>query len=247
MNIPVILRSIKKSDYKSLRDVCAILDVSDQFIQDWRSDVTSTQSKGFFKHCVIIRASELLSLCQVESEKLANKAGLSLYWVAPEINKCPYKNGYECHRKSRSDKTNRKDPDDLCKKPPNKEFSKYFCYMLKAYPASNKYLWGIATHISESVFYSIRRGEHLKKESILALLIAMGVNLDEIQKILSKADFTLSDSIPRDKVIKYLLEEEACNISYDFLCRTKKRLHKINEELEMLGVPLLKPRDKKDS
>ena len=92
--------------------------------------------------------------------------------------------------------------------------------------------------VSERMFHHIKNGKHLRKETVLALLIVMELSVSEIQVTLKKAGFVLSNAIARDVVIMWLLENELDNK------KGEKRLLYINDKLYALELPLLTTRSK---
>jgi len=86
------------------------------------------------------------------------------------------------------------------------------------------------------MFRHIKSGRFLRKEPVLALLIALGLELEDIQFALKKAGFILSDSLPRDSIIIWMLNNESINQ------KREMRLMQINEILYSLGQPLLMTR-----
>ena len=92
--------------------------------------------------------------------------------------------------------------------------------------------------IDERMFRHIKSGVYLRKESILALLIAMGQNLVNIQIALKKAGFILSASMYSDTVVIWMMENKLIrNIG-------TARLASINNVLYDLDLPLLMTRSK---
>ncbi|MCL1936637.1 MAG: hypothetical protein FWF57_09730 [Defluviitaleaceae bacterium] len=68
--------------------------------------------------------------------------------------------------------------------------------------------------------------------------IGMDLDLEDIQKALSKAGYVLSKSFPNDVIIMYMLENELRGV------RGRKRLLNLNELLLDLNLPLLMARSK---
>lgn len=68
--------------------------------------------------------------------------------------------------------------------------------------------------ISKQTFSKIRSDEHYQpnKDTAIQLCIGLKLNLDETIDLLAKAGFTLSQSIKRDLVIKYFIEEQIYDI-----------------------------------
>ena len=113
------------------------------------------------------------------------------------------------------------------------EFNVHLQYLLCAYDQKGSKLRDEAD-ISERMFNHILKDKHVTKESALALLIVMGLTLERIYTVLSKAGFVLSTAIPSDVVIRHLLEHEAKSHT------GVRRLRLINDTLESLGLPLLR-------
>lgn len=88
--------------------------------------------------------------------------------------------------------------------------------------------------ISERMLNHIQNGKSVTKESIFALLISQGLELDQIHKALSKAGWAFSSSLPHEVVVQYLLAHETKGMSGG------KRLVRINDTLETLQLPLLR-------
>lgn len=72
------------------------------------------------------------------------------------------------------------------------------------------------------------------KSSLLALVISLELETDEIYLLLQKAGYVLSESIAFDMVRKYLLEN----------AQTVKNVFCINDVLNKLNLPLLMIREK---
>ena len=117
----------------------------------------------------------------------------------------------------------------------NKSFSVLFSEKLKQWGGKQRDLYESAG-IHKRTFYSIKSGTKLRKESLLALLIVMDLNLSEIQNCLESAGYVLSPSCPSDLLISYLLEndlKEAIGVN---------KLNAINNLLYDLDEPLLQVR-----
>ena len=71
--------TIKKSGLAN-REIYALLGISPQHATIWRASSESTLTKGQLKYATILRAGKLFELSEVETESLANKAGLSLQY-----------------------------------------------------------------------------------------------------------------------------------------------------------------------
>jgi len=242
--------NIKKSDCKNLKDIYALLGVSWQSMYKWRNNATSTQSRNFFKHGLIKRASELFSLDNLEMESLANKAGLSLCASSDNVvdkheRVAKYSNSefsVELHPcteeqallKSQSQSKIIGTSED---KAINANFSKHFNDILSTYPVKKMELYEAAL-VSDRMFRHIKSGRFLRKEPVLALLVVIGLNVASIQELLKMAGYILSRSISNDVVVMWLLENEPTNFN------GRKRLYRINEILESLDLPLLMTREK---
>jgi len=76
-------------------------------------------------------------------------------------------------------------------------------------------------NMDRKLFSKIRSDKHYqpKKSTVIALGIALQLSHREMNKLLSKAGYTLSDSILTDRLITYFLEQK----TYD--------IHTINEAL----------------
>jgi len=212
-----------------------------QTFYNWRNNPMSTQSQNYLKHNFIIKAGKLFSLSFDEIEKLANKAGLSL-------NNNIFKDKYKINMVSLNTEFSDELFPDISKivvkskmkeKIINKEFAVHFSYLLSKYKGTKTDLYRAAL-VSEKMFYYMKSGKNIRKEPILALLIAMELDLAEIQIALSKAGFILSKSLINDMVIMWVLEHKVHNK------KGSQRLFIINEILDELGFPLLMTRAKED-
>ena len=212
---------------------------SRQVVYKWRYSQALTQSKNDFKRNLIERAGELFCLDRAEREALANKAGLSLDARPPP--------GLESsHSIKLSIKpTHNIKPSHNRKPTHNTEFSKHFNHLLSTYittiTTGKKIDLCEDASVSDRMFRHIKSGRHLRKESILALLIVMGLSLDEIQCALKKAGLILSRSIPGDAVIIWMLENDL--YGRGGVKHGVKRLYRINEVLDSFGLGLLMTRE----
>ena len=119
----------------------------------------------------------------------------------------------------------------------NVDFANHFNTLLAAYPGKKIDLYKAAL-VSDRMFRHIKSGHHLRKEPILALLIAMGLNLENIQVALMQAGYILSHSMLNDAVIMWMLKNDASKQN------SAGRLQTINDTLDSLGLPLLMTRMK---
>lgn len=90
-----------------------------------------------------------------------------------------------------------------------------------------------AALVSDRMMRHIRNGRHLAKESVLALLVAMELELPQIQAALQKTGYILTKSLPGDAVVIWMLE----NVLYKH--SGSKRVFLVNDELEEFNLPLL--------
>ena len=127
--------------------------------------------------------------------------------------------------------------DASCKNSTNTRFSNHFYSLLSEYPGKKSDLYKAAS-ISDRMFRHIKTGRYLRKESVLALLIVMGLGLVDIQRSLKIAGYILSHSIPNDAVILWILENDTHRY------KGARRLYNINEILYSLELPLLMTRPK---
>lgn len=116
----------------------------------------------------------------------------------------------------------------------DEDFVETFRTILKNYPESYRYLCEISL-VSERMFRYIRDGVYQRKEPILALAISMGENLDNIQVLLKKSGYILSDSLPQDVVIMWMYRQ--------LFDRAENLVALINETLYELDLPLLMTRE----
>jgi len=198
----------KENNSLTLDDVWARLGVKSQHISYWNHHPASSSMRSNVKYKVILLSKDVFSLCEEETEALANKAGLSVYYH--------FLNGSSTYSNKNE----------------NKDFSSSFQRFLLTYDGKMKSLYESA-QIDERMFRNIKLGRHLKKESIIALCIAMGLNVADIQQLLMKARYILSSSLINDMVIMWMLTNNC-----DSMTPTMK-IVSINEELDSLQLPLL--------
>lgn len=147
------------------------------------------------KYQVVQNASVLFQLTNPETEALANKAGLTLYF---------YRN-----------------------------FSEVLKGILQKYDIKGNSCYKKA-NISERMYQYIMNGRNPTKETVLALAISLGFQLEETELLLKSAGYIFSKSLPNDMVILYLLTHpEECKAPL---------LYYINEVLQDLEMPLLMTR-----
>jgi len=94
--------------------------------------------------------------------------------------------------------------------------------------------------IGKRTFYNIKSGKKLRKDTLLALFIVMGLSESEVKEGLKLAGFYLSNSSPRDLVISHSLENDLKNV------KGAMRLEAVNTTLYELNQPLLEVRGSKD-
>ena len=229
-------------------DIHALLGTNQQYISRMRNNQGSTLTKNYLKHRIIMRAGKLFELSYAETEGLANKAGLSLEFLKSKtkdfsanmanqtlefsIELSPY--GVSTNLAGQLNEA------PFTEIPNFKDFIECFNSTVSAHEGKISDLCEAAM-VSERMFRYMKKGEHLKKESILAVLISMKCPAQYIIRCLNKAGFTLSESIIFDSVVLWSLENRNSN--------TKKTnlVYDINETLDSLGLPLLMTRPKKES
>ena len=222
MHFPTLPKLIKKTKATNIDEVYKLIGTTNQSVSYWRNNPTKTSTLNKNKYDVILKAGELFGLDLCEQELLANKAGLSLQ---------------PCHKKTGF---NLESGDEYFPYPEKPEqhlgFTEHFEMVLSSYKGTILQLSEMAL-ISDRHLRYIRDGTSLRKEPVLAVLVVLGLGLNEIQTILKKAGYLLSKSLPNDAVTIWLLENEREKISGN------QRILYINETLDFLGMPLLMTRD----
>jgi len=210
-------QAYKKNEKATLDDIFSQLGVSNQVISYWRNNQFSAALT--LKYSTLIAAANLFKLSAEQAEELANKAGLSLLWRKAEHNA-------EC-------------AEELCpfgvKQTQAIGFIEDLDSLLPPYFGSFTALSTAALMTDRTLRY-IKAGRHLSKSSILSLLIAMGLDLENIQDILKKSGIILSQSIPSDMVVMWILNNEKQKLD------SGRRICEINELLSYMELPLLKTR-----
>jgi hypothetical protein len=120
----------------------------------------------------------------------------------------------------------------------DENFAAYLAEILSAHSNKESYLRDMAM-ISDRMFRYIKSGKFLRKEAVLALGISLNPEIDALHVFVKKAGYVLSDSIPGDAVVKWLLLNKKTG-------RTNPVMY-INEVLENLKLPLLMTRIKNES
>lgn len=87
-----------------------------------------------------------------------------------------------------------------------------------------------STALSERMLQYYAAGKEPTKQALLAIAVSIGLKYDQIQTLLSKYGFCLSNSLPNDAVVSWFLDNSS---KYESL------LYSINEVLEALDLPIL--------
>ena len=214
-----------------MKEVYALLGENPSAVYNWRYNESSAQSRQSFKHGFIIKVGKVFGLEHDETEALANKAGLSVSFLLPSGD-----GGTDCGagQASCADKP-------IIDGSVNEGFAKHFNGLLSAYSGKKAELCVAAT-VEDRMFRHIKSGRYLRKESVLALLIAMGLSFGDIRCALAKAGYALSHSVPGDIVVIWMFEKG----NVESIADGGARLHEINMELHRLGLPLLMTRAKQE-
>ena len=89
--------------------------------------------------------------------------------------------------------------------------------------------------VSERMFQYIKKGKLPSKETLIALSVPMGLGMSGIQELLKKAGYVLSNSLPNDAIIMWMLKNSP---------HSAKCLYDINALLYDFDLPLLMTREK---
>jgi transcriptional regulator with XRE-family HTH domain len=101
-------------------------------------------------------------------------------------------------------------------------------------------------NVSERMFELIKKGEHPSKETLLALSITLGAEIDDINLLLQKAGYILSRSLVSDTVVMWLLEhDERKNKSTPLTAFINGVLAELELPLLMTRQQILSPETKK--
>ena len=87
---------------------------------------------------------------------------------------------------------------------------------------------------TERMFFYYQNGEHITKESLLALAVSLCLTADESDMLLRRYGFCLSRSMPVDAVVAWFLRCDSRMIG----------VNPINEVLYELGLPLIGTKEK---
>lgn len=89
------------------------------------------------------------------------------------------------------------------------------------------------SNVTERMLEYIKKGTHPSKETIIAVAIAEGLTLDNIQTLLKRTGYILSRSLPNDMVVLYFLEHRTSSSGSASL------VWQINLVLDELNLPML--------
>ena len=236
--------TIKKTDLNS-GDIYAFLGITFQIAHNWRVGAGNTQTKGWRKYKAIARAGELFGLSYADTEKLANKAGLSMLHLLNGDNANLYSSTissvefsaelfpYDAITKP---KPTRKLEVADTETPQYTAFLQHFNALVDSHQGKKKDLCEDSL-TSERMFRNIRNGINVKKEPLVSLLLTMKQPLSCIQECLKMAGFILSKSIISDVIIMWMLEDGLYSNS------KISPVYRINTTLDSLGLPLLMTRN----
>ena len=198
----------------------------------WSKQYTNNSTTKQLKYRVIMNAGYLFELTYHQTEELANKAGLSLSYLIDGLITFEHEFSKELFPY-----------DDIENRVSHHEFKDKVAFITQLediITLSNRKLTDLCKDalISERMIHHMRKGQHLRKEAIIALLVVLEQELEDIQVLLKKAGYILSNSLPNDVVIMWLLKHEVCFLN------GANSLLKINDVLEEMEFPLLMTRPK---
>jgi len=221
----------QKKKLTNLEKVLVLIGINRKTMNYWRNQYTSNQTNKNLKHRVIMNAGSLFGLSYQQTEDLANKAGLSLlYMTGKQMMLDAAEFSTEIFPYDETDATVIHHHSET-----KMEFIEQLNNLITL---SGRKLTDLCYDalISERMIHHMRKGQHLRKETILALLITLEQDLENIQLILKKAGYSLSHSLPNDAIIMWLMKHEVCFLN------GVNRLLKINDVLDELELPLLMTR-----
>lgn len=198
----------------------------------WSKQYTNNSTTKQLKYRVILKAGYLFELTYHQTEELANKAGLSLSYLIDGLTISESELSKELFFYD--------DIDDRISHHGHKDKVAFTTQLDDIITLSGRKLTDLCKDalISERMVHHMRKGQHLRKEAIIALFIVLEQELENIQVLLKKAGYILSDALPNDVVIMWLLRHEVCFLN------GANRLLKINDVLEEMDFPLLMTRPK---
>jgi len=215
-----------------LEEVLNLIGTNRKTMYDWNKQYANHSTKKKVKYRVLMKAKSVFKLSVAEAENLANKAGISLIYINRNNKIDANKEEFSAEIFSYDDTEDRLVGYQQQVK---NEFAEHLNNLVTL---SGRKLIDLChdASISESMLRHMRKGKHLEKEAIIALLIVLEQDLEQIQMILKKAGYILSFSLPSDVVIMWLLEDKVC------FSDGVAALLKINNVLDELGLPLLMTR-----
>ena len=116
----------------------------------------------------------------------------------------------------------------------DKNFAEHLRSLIEKSGCPSSELYNSA-QVSERMFQHIKKGSQPSKETLIALAVSMGSGIDEIQDLLRRAGYVLSNSLPNDVIVQWMLKNSA---NKTFL------LQSMNLVLHDFGLPLLMTREK---
>ena len=116
----------------------------------------------------------------------------------------------------------------------DENFTEYLRSLIEKSGCPSSELYNNA-QVSERMFQYIKRGALPSKETLLALAVSMSSGIDDVQDLLRRAGYVLSNSLPNDVIILWMLKNSA---------NKTLLLQSINLVLHDFGLPLLMTREK---